>query len=105
MAKLKLDSLSRSELITLQKDVAKAIVQFEARQRKEALAAVEAKAKEFGFSLAELTGGTKQKRPAVAPKYRHPENANLTWSGRGRKPRWFLEAMKAGTSPDDLLIG
>lgn len=103
MAKIKLDSLSRSELMALQKDVTKAIDQFEARQRKEAMAAVEAKAREFGFSLAELMGGKAKKRPAAA-KYKHPENPELTWSGRGRKPNWFLAAMKAGIPLEDMEI-
>ncbi|MDZ4066259.1 MAG: H-NS histone family protein, partial [Tabrizicola sp.] len=37
-------------------------------------------------------------------KYRHPENAALTWSGRGRKPNWFIDALVDGTEPEDLAI-
>ena len=36
------------------------------------------------------SGGT------VAPKYRNPANAEQTWSGRGKRPRWFNDALKAG---------
>lgn len=25
------------------------------------------------------------------PKYRHPENPDLTWTGKGRAPRWVHE--------------
>ena len=37
------------------------------------------------------------------PKYRNPENACETWSGRGRPPAWFDRAMHAGRSPEELL--
>jgi DNA-binding protein H-NS len=36
--------------------------------------------------------------------YRHPENADQTWSGRGRQPDWMKEALAAGKSKDDFLI-
>jgi DNA-binding protein H-NS len=35
-------------------------------------------------------------RGPVAPKYRNPENPSETWAGRGLKPRWLAEAIKAG---------
>lgn len=99
-----LNALSLAELKTLQNQVAKAIENFEDRRRKEALVELEAKAKELGFSLDELTTGKKATRPAIPPKYRNPEDAAITWSGRGRKPEWFKAAMAAGKSPEDLLI-
>lgn len=42
----------------------------------------------------------------VAPKYRSPTNASETWSGRGRQPLWFAEALKKrGVTAQSLLIG
>ena len=106
MSVIDLDSLELDELKKLQKDVTKAITSFEARKLKEARAKVTAAAQELGFSLEELVGGkAKGAKSTAAPKYRHPENAELTWSGRGRQPAWFKEAVAAGASPDDLAIG
>ena len=51
-----LKSYSLKELKDLQSQVAKAISTFEDRKKKEALAKLEEKAREMGFSLAELTG-------------------------------------------------
>lgn len=97
--------LTLEELKTLEKDVAKAIKSYEARNFKEARAAAEAAARDFGFSLADLVGGAPVSAKSVTPpKYRHPENPALTWSGRGRKPKWFTEALANGTAEDDLLI-
>ena len=90
----------------MQKDLAKAISTCEDRHKAEARAKLEAIAKEMGYSLAELIGvEVKASRAPAVAKYRHPENAGITWSGRGRKPQWFVEALAAGKSADDLAIG
>lgn len=105
MSKLDLNTLELPDLKQLQKDVAKAIENFESRKKAEAVAALEAQAKEFGFSLADLAGEAKgRKRGASAPKYRHPENADITWTGRGRKPKWVAEHIAAGKDIADLEI-
>jgi DNA-binding protein H-NS len=59
----------------------------------------------MGYSLADLIGVevNKARAPAVA-KYRHSENAALTWSGCGRKPHWFADHIGAGKNPSDLAV-
>ena len=103
MADNDLEALSLTELKKMQKDVAKAISTFEDRQKSEARAKVEAFARDLGYSLAELVGTeTKTTRAPAPAKYRHPENAAVTWSGRGRRPQWFVDALAVGKSKDDL---
>ncbi|MEM7440595.1 MAG: H-NS histone family protein [Pseudomonadota bacterium] len=104
MAKIDLSKLNHKELVKLQKDVEKAIKNFEKRRLDEARSAVEAKARELGFSLTQLTGGKGAAKPKNPPKYQHAENAELTWSGRGRQPAWIKEHLAAGKSLDDLAI-
>ncbi|MGL4237486.1 H-NS histone family protein [Tabrizicola sp.] len=105
MADYDLEALSLSELKKMQKDVAKAISTYEDRQKAEARAKVEALARELGYSLAELVvTETKSYRAPAAAKYRHPENPGLTWSGRGRRPQWFVEALEAGKTASDLAL-
>lgn len=100
-----LNSLSMKELKELQSQVAKAIAEFEERRKRQALAELEEKAKAMGFSLAELTGAvkTRKRSPSVA-KYANPADKSDTWSGRGRKPRWFSDALAKGKKPQDLAI-
>ena len=102
---LDLNKLSLKELKDLQAQVTKAISSFEDRRKKEAIAELEEKARAMGFSLAELTGVSvgRKRAPAVA-KYANPADPAETWSGRGRKPRWFNDALKAGKKPEDLSI-
>ena len=105
MANYDLEAKSLIELKKLQKDIAKAISTFEDRQKAEARAEVETLARELGFSLTELGGTNVKTTRAPAPaKFRHPENPALTWSGRGRKPRWFVDALSAGKTEDELTI-
>ena len=88
MAEFDVEALSLKELQKLQKDLAKAISTYEDRHKAEARAKVEAIAKEIGYSLADLIAvEVKTTRAPAVAKYRHPENAALTWSGRGRKPK------------------
>lgn len=103
---INLEALSLKELKKLERDVAAAIDSFEARAKAQALAVLDAKARELGFSLAELTGAEvslKSKRSPAAAKYRNPANAKETWSGRGRKPFWFVAALAAGTDTSELM--
>jgi DNA-binding protein H-NS len=40
----------------------------------------------------------------VKPKYRNPADPGQTWSGRGKRPRWFTAALGQGRKEKDLLI-
>jgi len=105
-----LNSMSLAELKSLEKKVARAIAKFEELEKKQALVALKAQAKKLGFSLSELTGAVakpaKQQKPRkkVPPKYANPADKSQTWTGRGRRPVWVVEALEAGRTLDDLEI-
>jgi DNA-binding protein H-NS len=48
----------------------------------------------------------RQRRPSpkAEPKYRNPQDPSITWSGRGRHPRWLNELLAAGRAIDDFRI-
>lgn len=105
MTKLDLNTLSLLELKQLQKDLLKAIANFDGKKKSEARATLEAHAKSLGFTFAELLGGTPNKpRTLATPKYRHSNDTSVTWSGRGRQPFWFKDAISSGKSATDLAI-
>lgn len=101
-----LNGLSLKELKDLNTKVTRAIASFEDRRKESALARLEQEARALGFaSLAELTGAPiARKRGIGAAKFVNPANGDDTWTGKGRKPRWFIEALAAGKSPDDLML-
>jgi DNA-binding protein H-NS len=53
-----------------------------------------------GRSLSEKP---RRKYPRVLPKYRNPKTSE-TWSGRGKRPRWLVAAMKSGHKIEDFRI-
>ena len=68
---------------------------------------VHALIKAEGYSFEDIFGSTRGKRRStgtVAPKYRNPADPEQTWSGRGKRPRWFNDALKAGKKAKDLAI-
>lgn len=100
-----LENLSLKELKQLQKDVAIAIEHFKDRERRKALAEVEAFVRERGLTVADLTEiSLKRSRRPAAPKYVNPADPSQTWTGRGRKPHWIIAALAAGKSLDELTI-
>lgn len=77
------------------------------RAREEAAQAAEPKAEETpetppaGAGLIES-----DEKPTAADKpraiYCHPENSDLTWNGRGRKPKWVEAWLASGRTIDEL---
>jgi DNA-binding protein H-NS len=75
-------------------------------------AKIEALLSKNGLTLADVypsqRGGVAAKggkKGSVAPKFRNPANAEQTWSGRGKRPLWFVDALRRrGVTADDLLI-
>ena len=104
-AKVNLSKFTLDELKALAKDVDKAIKGFKDRQRAEALKDLKAAAAKHGMSVDEILGGKSKKSKGKAPaKYRNPDNADQTWSGRGRQPAWYKDAISKGKKPESLEI-
>lgn len=65
-------------------------------------------AEELGFApgtRGEAAAGNAARKTSrkVAVKYR--DGAGNEWSGRGRRPAWFIAALAAGRSIDELEVG
>jgi DNA-binding protein H-NS len=111
-----LEGMSRGDLVKLRADVDKAIAGVADREKRAALKAAEQAAREHGFSLADLMEGGSARgagrrgrgaagaTAASEAKFRNPNNAEQTWSGRGRRPRWVHEAEAAGRSLEDMRV-
>lgn len=103
---MNLNTLSLKELKDLRSQVDRAIVSYEDRRKKEALNELQEKARAMGFSWEELTGvpAPKKRGSISAARYANPDDPRDTWTGKGRKPNWYLDALAAGKSPEDLAI-
>ncbi len=103
---IELEHLSLKELRQLQKNVEAAITDFNDREKRKAIAEVEAFARERGLNPADLATilNRKGKKSIGVPKYANPADPTQTWTGRGRKPGWVIEALAAGKSLDSFAI-
>ena len=99
-----LDSLSKDELQKLRKETDRKLKDFDQRRRAEARSAAEKAIKDYGYSLDDLLGSSKRGGTKSVPRYRHPENASMTWTGRGRKPGWVNSHLESGGKMEDLAI-
>jgi DNA-binding protein H-NS len=106
-----LKGMSEKELLKLRADVNKALDRIAKDKRDDALKAAAAAAKKFGYDLGELVGKTAAKakskpatRKSKAPaKFKNPDDPSQTWSGRGRQPGWYKDAVKNGVPEAKLL--
>jgi DNA-binding protein H-NS len=103
-----LSLLSLLELRDLQQQIPAELKRREAAEKASVLNEMRAFAKARGFAIEDLLAketkvkvstGTK-----VKVKYRHPQNAELEWTGRGRKPKWVEAWLAQGSSLDALLV-
>ena len=109
------DTMSRGDLMKLRADIDRAIATVGDRDKRNALKAAEAVAREHGFSLTDLVPAMNAPRrtrgagagaaEAPAVRFRNPDDPAQTWSGRGRRPRWYNEAEAAGRPVEDLRAG
>lgn len=49
--------------------------------------------------------GSNQSKVTAIPRYRHPSDTSLTWTGRGRKPAWVAEWLVNGGTLEQLEVG
>jgi DNA-binding protein H-NS len=105
---LNLEALSPKDLQALIADAQSQMHTARANQIQDVRKKIDTLLHNNGLTLADVypTRGAKgAKKSAVAPKYRNPSNHEQTWSGRGKRPFWFVEALRRrGVTADSLLI-
>jgi DNA-binding protein H-NS len=100
-----LSKLSFEELQTLAQDVETELVSRREAEKGRVLQQMRELAGSIGMTVEELLGREKGKvRAKAEAKYRHPDNPDLTWSGRGKRPLWVTEALNAGKSLEELAV-
>lgn len=107
---MNLKGMSRKELTKLRDKIDGALEGLKKKEIKTAREAAAKAAAAHGFSLAELAGEPARKKKKSGPKtkapakYKNPADESQTWTGKGRQPQWFKDAMSAGKAPETLEI-
>ncbi len=69
------------------------------------IADIKARMAEYGITskdLGVIKNKTKKQSGTAGPIARYRNAEGKTWSGRGRKPKWIVEALAAGKTLEDL---
>ena len=103
MATPNVDKLSYADLLKLQERIAAAIAARKAEDAQVTKQQLRDLAEKRGFNIDELFG-RRGKRGTSAPKFRNPKDASQTWTGRGRKPNWLVDALKKNGKMGDFAI-
>jgi DNA-binding protein H-NS len=106
MAKISLDKMSYRELLELRDDIAKAVVGRKDAEKAELKRKFAEMASASGFAVEDFFAGRRGHKLAgnSTVKYRNPNNASQTWTGRGRKPNWLVEAVAKGQKLEAFLV-
>lgn len=96
--------LNIGQLIQLRAHVDALIADKRTARRQRLIETLKDEAAREGFKLEELFGMALNGRKPVAVKYRHPRNASLTWSGRGRPAKWLVELLKSGHKREEFAV-
>lgn len=96
--------MSYAELLKLQERVETAIAEKRSEDAQATKEALRAMAEKAGFDIKELFGKRGSPKATGVPKYRNPKDGSQTWTGRGRKPNWLLDAVKKGAKIESFRI-
>jgi DNA-binding protein H-NS len=107
--------IPQEELQWLLTGIPKEIERRRALERARVIEELAALARARGFVLQDLLRDAAFKTedvstPVVVPrgpapiKFRHPFNAELTWSGRGKQTKWVVAWLAEGRKLEDLMV-
>src|SRR5437899_7661866 len=103
-----LSGMSVADLRALQEQVKQEIKKREHEDVAKAREQILAIAQSVGIPLKDLIGGQARAKASttakVAVRYRHPSDASLQWTGRGRQPKWVQSWVASGQSLDALRV-
>lgn len=99
-----LDSLNVDELRAITENAQQLIAKKQHQRLYDAYTQFEKIAEESNSTIEEIlkAGETLEKKRSI--KYRNTDNNEETWTGRGRKPTWLVDALAAGRKLEDFAI-
>jgi len=103
------NAMSEDELAQVIKNAERALDERRKSKRKEIEAQIRRLADSIGMDVQLIERETKprgssMKGAKIAPKYRHPSNSQLQWTGRGVAPKWLKELEERGRRREEFLI-
>lgn len=103
-----LEKQSSSTVLGVLEDVKEVLERVRQNETEYALEQMEELAARLGFDIEELVQRKAEElvaRQTGEPiRFQHPKNKALTWTGRGRIPRWLKDIQESGGNIEDFRI-
>jgi DNA-binding protein H-NS len=109
MATIDLSKYNLGELKGLQYDIDREIKTRQHQELKKAREQILSIAQSVGLSPEELLAKGRKtpkagKSSTADSQYRNPGNDRQTWTGRGRQPKWVVDALAKGKKLEELRV-
>lgn len=98
-----LEKKNLEQLIVLRKEIEILIAKKSKEKKSELIKKFRELAKSEGLSIEDILGSESNKpKSKTEPKYKNEKGE--TWTGKGRKPAWVVEALASGKTLEELLV-
>ncbi|PRP68484.1 hypothetical protein BUE93_22035 [Chromobacterium amazonense] len=107
---MNIDHLGYVELNDLKAQIEQRLFAMAKEEKRNAIQKVMEIARQYGLKdtdlleAAEKLDKASKPRTKVEPRYAHPHDASLTWTGRGRAPKWVVDWKSSGHTIEECLI-
>jgi DNA-binding protein H-NS len=104
------EKMTLKQIEALEARIADAKAAAEEEAKAEIKAKIDAILESSGLTIGDLyprakgARGRGKGRSKAAVKYRNPKDPSQTWSGRGRRPLWLVEAVKKGAKLESFAV-
>ncbi len=100
------EKMTLKQIEVLEARIADAKAAAEEEAKAEVKAKIDAILESAGLTIADLYPRAKQAkgRSKAGVKFRNPKDPSQTWTGRGRKPLWLVEAVKKGAKLESFAV-
>ncbi len=101
------NTLSEDELQAVIAQAEKALKGKQLDKRKQVLAQIKELAASVGVTVKindQDQSASVRKGKKIAPKYRNPDDASQTWTGRGVAPKWMQALINEGRDKSEFLL-
>lgn len=99
-----LDSLDVDELRNIAQNAEQLIAQKQHQRLYDAYMQFEKIAEDSNSTIEEILKAGEKLEKKRSIKYRNTDNSDETWTGRGRKPTWLVDALASGRDLEDFAV-
>ncbi len=99
-----LDNLNVDELRAITENAQQLIAKKQHQRLYDAYTQFEKIAEESNSTIEEILRAGEKLEKKRSIKYRNTDNNEETWTGRGRKPTWLVDALAAGKNLEDFAV-